>query len=137
MLNLIAYNPIDEEDSSAPARSVWRRFKSGAEAAPCGVSVRAQPGLDEENAALRASSGGGWGGLRLAGLQVLISDGVVVASSSSLCTTKCGNQLSKPSSHDFCHDQLFLLYGDAKRLQVGEVSNWTGKAHSCEAPRRA
>ncbi|APD48473.1 GIY-YIG nuclease family protein [Synechococcus sp. CS-602] len=29
--------------------------------------------------------------------------------------------------------KLFLLYGDAKRLRVGEVSNWTGKALA--APR--
>jgi hypothetical protein len=29
--------------------------------------------------------------------------------------------------------KLFLPYGDAKRLRVGEVSNWTGKALA--APR--
>ena len=29
--------------------------------------------------------------------------------------------------------KLFLLHGDAKRLRVGEVSNWTGKALA--APR--
>ena len=29
--------------------------------------------------------------------------------------------------------KLFLLHGDAKRIRVGEVSNWTGKALA--APR--